>query len=364
LRRRLRQVAPPVAVAMGLLMLGPTEVSAQHHGHSHGYRFYVGYGYPYFYPAFYYSAWYGPWGWYGYPWGPWPGYAYYDNSSSVRIQGAPREAEVYVDGYYAGVVDDFDGIFQRLYVAPGRHVITVKMEGYRTHNFKVFVPYDGTVKIHHQMVAGTGEDTEEMARTAEESYYEERRREEEDERQSHDDARAHGDEEEARDGVREREVRGVGVASRDDGAGRVQALRLGVHALRVAVRPAQRHDDREVAAPGLERTAERGRKLRSRICRRGGAKHDVEQHHGGGGVATFPRDPVAADVAVDHRVRPADRELVGAEVGDAMSCALAGERRRHVGELRVQQRNGLLREGAAGVHAADEALRRIEPPGG
>ena len=32
----------------------------------------------------------------------------------VRIQGAPHNAEVYVDGNYAGVVDDYDGTFQRL----------------------------------------------------------------------------------------------------------------------------------------------------------------------------------------------------------------------------------------------------------
>ena len=30
----------------------------------------------------------------------------------------PAEARVYVDGYYAGTVDDFDGLFQRLNVSP------------------------------------------------------------------------------------------------------------------------------------------------------------------------------------------------------------------------------------------------------
>ena len=32
----------------------------------------------------------------------------------VRLMVRPRDAAVYVDGYYAGVVDDFDGVFQRL----------------------------------------------------------------------------------------------------------------------------------------------------------------------------------------------------------------------------------------------------------
>ena len=39
------------------------------------------------------------------------GYAY---SSAVRIEVEPEETEVYVDGYYTGVVDSFDGFLQRL----------------------------------------------------------------------------------------------------------------------------------------------------------------------------------------------------------------------------------------------------------
>jgi PEGA domain len=119
-------------MAAALLVLTSVKADAQHHGYRHSYGVFFGYGVPYFYPAFYYSAWYGPWGWYGYPWGPWPAYAYYDNSSSVRIQGAPREAEVYVDGYYAGVVNDFDGVLQRLRVPPGEHEVVIYLEGFKS----------------------------------------------------------------------------------------------------------------------------------------------------------------------------------------------------------------------------------------
>ena len=59
---------------------------------------------------------------------------------SVRVLVDPAEARVYVDGYYAGTVDDFDGLFQRLNVSPGRHEITLKLEGYKTHRMKVYVP--------------------------------------------------------------------------------------------------------------------------------------------------------------------------------------------------------------------------------
>lgn len=44
----------------------------------------------------------------------------------IRITNAPRNAEVYVDGYYAGLVDDFDGRFQRLQLEPGGHRIEVR----------------------------------------------------------------------------------------------------------------------------------------------------------------------------------------------------------------------------------------------
>ena len=40
--------------------------------------------------------------------------------ASLRIEVKPKEAEVFVDGFYAGIVDDFDGTFQRLNVPPGR----------------------------------------------------------------------------------------------------------------------------------------------------------------------------------------------------------------------------------------------------
>ena len=44
----------------------------------------------------------------------------------VRIQGAPRDAQVFVDGTYAGVVDDFDGTFQHLDLEPGSHAIEIR----------------------------------------------------------------------------------------------------------------------------------------------------------------------------------------------------------------------------------------------
>jgi hypothetical protein len=44
----------------------------------------------------------------------------------------PRNAEVYVDGYLVGTVDDFDGVFQRVRMPLGEHEITIYSPGYRS----------------------------------------------------------------------------------------------------------------------------------------------------------------------------------------------------------------------------------------
>ncbi|MES1256446.1 MAG: PEGA domain-containing protein, partial [Acidobacteriota bacterium] len=71
--------------------------------------------------------------------------------SSVRIEVTPREAEVYVDGYYAGIVDDFDGVFQRLRTEPGHHEVTLYLNGYRTVRQDVYLMPDKTFEIKLRM---------------------------------------------------------------------------------------------------------------------------------------------------------------------------------------------------------------------
>ena len=106
------------------------------------------------YIAPFYDPFYDPW-WYPYPRGwyaPYgPGY-YYDDTASLRLQVTPRDTEVYVDGYYAGVVDDFDGMFQRLHLEPGSHDVTLYLPGHRTSTQKIFLQDRGTFRIRHTMV--------------------------------------------------------------------------------------------------------------------------------------------------------------------------------------------------------------------
>ena len=53
---------------------------------------------------------------------PIPGHYY----GGVRITGAPRDARVFADGYFVGIVDDFDGIFQHINLEAGPHHIEIQ----------------------------------------------------------------------------------------------------------------------------------------------------------------------------------------------------------------------------------------------
>jgi PEGA domain-containing protein len=100
----------------------------------------------------YYSApfcWYDPWWGFGPP-GPYlyPPYAYgYDAGAELRIEVEPKDAEVYLDGYYGGIVDDFDGVFQRLRTSPGEHDLTLFHDGYRTVTQHVYLSPGSTFKV-------------------------------------------------------------------------------------------------------------------------------------------------------------------------------------------------------------------------
>ena len=108
---------------------------------------------PLFLSPVYYDPFYDPW-WYPYPYGGWYrpyGPAHLDDSTSLRLQVSPRETQVYVDGYYAGTVDDYDGMFQRLHLEPGHHDITLYLPGHRTTSQGIFLQDRGTFRIRHTM---------------------------------------------------------------------------------------------------------------------------------------------------------------------------------------------------------------------
>lgn len=76
-----------------------------------------------------------------------PSYRYAMPESDLRITVKPKEAAVYVDGYFAGSVDQFDGSFERLHVTPGEHEIVVYLAGYRSIRQKLYLSPNRSRKI-------------------------------------------------------------------------------------------------------------------------------------------------------------------------------------------------------------------------
>jgi hypothetical protein len=122
-----------------------------------GSGFGYGLGYMYFDPFWYSGFGYG----YGYPGyggygGGGGGYGYgsqgsRDDEGSLRLKIDPRQAQVYVDGYYVGLVDSFDGAFQKLSLTSGGHRVELKADGFEPLQFDVLITADETVTYKGKM---------------------------------------------------------------------------------------------------------------------------------------------------------------------------------------------------------------------
>jgi hypothetical protein len=142
-RNTLTTLMSAVLLVLAITFVASPTAAEEHHG-----RIVVrgGYGFgPRFFDPF----------WAPYPYGPYPYYGVAPMEprmfGDVRVHATPRQAEVYVDGAYAGVVGDFDGVFSRLHTTPGGHAITLHLEGYRTVTRNVYVAPDATLKLQLAM---------------------------------------------------------------------------------------------------------------------------------------------------------------------------------------------------------------------
>lgn len=70
---------------------------------------------------------------------------------NLRLKVKPSDAQVYVDGYFVGPVDSFDGVFQKLGIEAGAHRIELRAEGYETVEFEVLVTPGETVTYKGEM---------------------------------------------------------------------------------------------------------------------------------------------------------------------------------------------------------------------
>ena len=155
MKTRTRLLAAVTVIALAVLSL-PESADAQARRRAVRVRpratvFIGGYYNPFFYDPFY-PRWYASYGpWYP-PYAPYPGYGWgYDLGAAMRLRVSPRDTEVFIDGYYAGTVDDFDGVFQRLRLEPGDHDLVLYLEGHRSYEQKLYLQPGRTFSVRHAM---------------------------------------------------------------------------------------------------------------------------------------------------------------------------------------------------------------------
>jgi hypothetical protein len=130
--------------------------------YGYGYSPYSSYYYPYGFGMGY--GLYSGFGWapyYGDPFGDPYGYASggggYSSSygrgeqGNLKLKVKPRAAKVYVDGYFVGPVDQFDGAFQKLALNTGRHKVEIKADGFETAEFDVLINAEQTVTFQGEL---------------------------------------------------------------------------------------------------------------------------------------------------------------------------------------------------------------------
>lgn len=83
--------------------------------------------------------------WYG--WSPAyaPAVSESHDAGALRLKVKPVDAKVYVDGYFVGLVDDYDGIYQRLHLDAGPHRIEMRLPEHQTLSVDVMIQPDFTM---------------------------------------------------------------------------------------------------------------------------------------------------------------------------------------------------------------------------
>ena len=118
----------------------------------YGYPFYSPFGFGYGIPYGYFDPYYAD------PYEYGAGYGAYSNQvyggqdqGNLKLKVKPRNAKVYVDGFYVGLVDEFDGAFQKLTLNGGRHKLELRADGYETAEFDVLITPEQTVTFAGDM---------------------------------------------------------------------------------------------------------------------------------------------------------------------------------------------------------------------
>jgi hypothetical protein len=101
--------------------------------------------------GYFYDPFYGPYPWWSRTGYPFAYYPVYDTHATVRVLATPKDAAVYVDGFYAGTVHDFNDWWQGLPLPPGGHEIVLFLEGYRTTRDRLYAAPGSTMKLRRDL---------------------------------------------------------------------------------------------------------------------------------------------------------------------------------------------------------------------
>jgi hypothetical protein len=122
-----------LTLAAALMMLAPFSASAA--------RFVV-VGRPYFggYYAPFWGAYWGPY------WGPY-GYTYTPNSGDVKLDTKVKDAQVFINGSYAGTTSEN----KTMHLRPGNYNLEIKENGADRYSESIYVVAGRTLKLHPEL---------------------------------------------------------------------------------------------------------------------------------------------------------------------------------------------------------------------
>jgi len=124
----------------GLLILAAALMTLAPMGTSAAVRGFVVVGRPY------YGGWYSPfWGPY---WGPaYGGYYAYPNSGEVKLDTKVKDAQVFIDGAYAGTTQQN----KSMHLRPGSYNIEIREAGRTPYSERVYIVVGKTLHLHPEL---------------------------------------------------------------------------------------------------------------------------------------------------------------------------------------------------------------------
>jgi len=78
-----------------------------------------------------------------------------DATGELKIAATPSRAAVFVDGQYAGHVDEFDGMGKAMLLTPGQHRLHIALPGYLPFDTMVDLRPQQKLKIQTDLVKGS-----------------------------------------------------------------------------------------------------------------------------------------------------------------------------------------------------------------